>query len=196
MRRLTDEQRERVAEFVPLALKLAAVWCRKRVTTPTSRSDVRSAFLFGLMGAVASYDAARGASLKTHIYLRLPGLAVDELRREWGRAGSGRAELRRRSMRIRAGTNPYARDPTGKAHPLPSGDRSPEDGARAADTIAGVRRNLPEEHARVLVETTAGGRLLGEVAREMGVNESRASQLRAEACELLRASGFMRRAFE
>jgi DNA-directed RNA polymerase specialized sigma24 family protein len=193
MERLTDEQREAVAEYVPLALKLAAQWCGRR--SRRLSDDVRSAFLLGLMVAVKTYDPARGASLTTHVNLKTPRAALDVLRGEWGRAGSGRAEMQKRMVRIRAGLNPVVYEMSGRAHQVPSRDPDPESRARDGDMVAAVRRNLSEAHARALLETVVGGKLIEELADEMGMEKSRLSYLRAEAVELLKMGGFMRRAF-
>lgn len=178
--RLTDEQRERVAAWVPLAQKLARNWCRARNIAGRRAEDVQSAFYLGLVRAVQSYDPTRGASMQTHLYLKVPRNAVDVLRAEWGRKGTGRAAFRSKTAR------------TGLAIRLiESWYPGPDADVRAADVVAAVRRSLPEKHATVILGAVAGVPWC-ELAADLGVSKSRVSQLRAQAVEMLKTGGFMK----
>ncbi len=180
MNRLTDEQREQVAAHVPLAIRLAKNWCYRRGLTGAAADEVRCAFLLGLMVAVATYDPERGASLQAHLYIKTPRAATDVMRDEWGRDGTGRREMMRRTELV--GFSIRSALDRGGAN----------DEAEYRDLVSAIRRNLPAAHARALLETVGDGRACGEVAREMGLKMSRLSQLRSEAVQLLRDGGFMK----
>lgn len=188
--RLTDEQRERVAAWVPHAKRLAAKWARRRHVAPWVYDDVRAAFLAALPGVVVAYDPARCESLERFINGRLAMAAVDEMRRDTGR-GPG-AEWRRGlcslSRMVLTSCGQHGRESL--AVLVPSRDPGPDSRAVLADMVAEIRNRLPKRLATVLLGFACDVPRR-EIAAKLGLSQTRVFALRKQALRKLRASGFM-----
>jgi len=192
MRRLTDEERDRVAEYVPYARKIAAVYAARRNLGAHARDDIEATFLLALPFVVAEFDPTRGVSLSTHIHSRLAFRALDLLRFENGRPG--KLSHRRRAETVSL-DYPIAHDPdsvralyVGDTIPDPRAARAAAE-AEYADLLAALRKHVTSRELYVLVETFGAGRTLEDVGAEFGVGKNRAGQLRSRAVARLHAAG-------
>ena len=77
--KLTAEQQELAAAYVPFAQRLARPFCDR---FPRMADDLRSSSLLALCEAAATYDPARGLKFATFAALRINGEIRDELRRQ------------------------------------------------------------------------------------------------------------------
>jgi RNA polymerase sigma factor for flagellar operon FliA len=77
---LDAERERRVLDFLPLVTHVVG---RLTVSLPPhlDREDLLSAGVYGLIHAALNYDAAKGASFKSHAFTRVRGAVLDELRR-------------------------------------------------------------------------------------------------------------------
>lgn len=192
MVRLTDEQREVCAAHVPHARRLAARYAARRNLGAQATEDVTSTFLLALPIVVAEYNAARGASMRAHIYGRLACRALDLLRAENGRPGELSHRMRAATVSLDhcLGADPDSRRAltVGDTVSDPRAER-PTAEVEFADALAACRKHVTSRELYVIVQTYIVGRTLKEVGRDFGVGENPVRQLRRSAVKKLHAAG-------
>ena len=197
MRPLTADQARTVEAYQPhvraLAHRLARRW-----PAHIERGDVEQFGMLGLMDAVQRYDPTAGAALWTFAQPRVHGAIMDGLRRDsWPRAvrrarrwlsdpalaGDVSVDLQRRvaAAEAIAGAAP--------THLLPewvygAPTEDPHDALFRREISQNVSRAIGRLRPRdrhIVLEYYGAGRAMHAIARDLGVNESRVSQLLARA---------------
>ena len=207
-RRTTEEQL--VREHLPL-VQYAVSDMVGRIPRQVPRDDLVSAAMVGLAQAARSFDPERGISFERYASTRIRGALIDELRsRDWA-SRSVRFKARRMAACVEDLTaeldatsidalnedvhravvlNYDSIIAEGDAEDiLPADPTSPEtvmlDRERTA-YLGDAIEALPERLRRVVVGYFFEERPMLEIAEELGVSESRISQMRAEALGLLK----------
>jgi len=200
-RAISDE--EAVEIMRPAALEYA-----KRLSRHdrSLKDDLIQEGLMGAMKAARAFDASRGLKFTTYARVRVYGAMADYLRAAdfLPRGERRRAEADGREAVRVVSLNYGMRSGGGEdGNQASSGDGGrwvldpahhdpePSDGAEA-EFAAWVRREFPgrasPDQIRVLAEYYVRGKRLTEIGREMGVGESRASQLLTGAMSALKGS--------
>ncbi len=194
-------------EAVRLMTPTAVVYAKRLSRHDRSLTDdLIQEGLIGAVEAARTFDASRGLKFTTYARLRVHGQMCDHLRainfvsrNERQRAAEeGREVVRVVSLNygMRSGGgedgNQASSGDGGRWVLDPSHhDHEPSDGAEA-EFAAWVRREFPgrasPDQIRVLAEYYVRGKRLTEIGREMGVSESRASQLLTGAMSALKGS--------
>ena len=145
--------------------------------TATSREDLESAGLVGLIDAVDRYQPDRGVPFEAYAALRVRGAVLDELRAATGG--------RRTETPIQLSLDELLAEGD---HTLPSVDETGPQ--RAAEDLAArvesALRCLPQRQRDVLARYYGQSLTLREAGRSMGVSEARACQLHGLAIANLR----------
>jgi RNA polymerase sigma factor FliA len=176
-----------------------------RLPAHIGRDDLTSAGMAALVLSAQSYDEARGVPFARFAAIRIRGALVDELRSmDWvslGRSprpqevaevlgvsvselGSIDADVHRASVLSLQGFAPE----TGAAM-VPDAQRGPEQLVVDREQLGYLHdaiAELPERLRYVVQSYFFEQRQMADIAAELGVTESRISQLRAEALKLLR----------
>lgn len=191
------------ARHVPLVAHLVREMMA-RVPSAVDHRDLQAAGLQALLEAARETDASASASFADRAAIRVRGALVDELRSvDWAaRAAWPRdpAAARARLDAVLAQLpDPAAADALERAagpalllaSPAPAGEDRADPRARRErrerrECIAVALETLPERLQRVARGYFLEQRPMAELAAELGVTESRISQLRAEALVLLR----------
>lgn len=133
--------------------------------------DVIGAGTVGLVQAAARYDEGAGVTFPTFAAPRIRGAMRDYLRLRWGRKGrKRREEVSLADKRVRA--HLY--------------QESGEEGALARVDAARMLARLEGRERAVVEGYFVRDRPLGDVARDIGVTISRASQIKRAALDGLR----------
>jgi RNA polymerase sigma factor (sigma-70 family) len=150
-----------------------------------SEDDVRQEARIKLLQLIRKYDPARGASLNTWVKGRLYGRLIC-----WWRTVAGKGEWGTNAARFAVVF------PKSIFGPRECGWRVRYDAPHAEPpashlTLDEVRRagELTSNEAHVLYEAEIGERRLKDIGRDLGLTESRASQLRKQAIQKLREAG-------
>lgn len=180
---LTDAQRALAGDPRNVRHALAAV-ARWRRQWPWLAEDIDSAALEGLVKAARAFDPDRGLAFATLLRHAVVGRVADYLRDFVAPMG-----YRRRGY----GTAPrFSRWPMGKregsTEEVVWSDEGPV--GWEADALEGLNeltKGLPPQHKRVVrAYYGRAGATLKQIAAEMGLGESRASQMHAQAIAMLR----------
>ena len=187
-----------VAQYLPL-VHHAVRSLASRVPRYVAWDDLVSAGMLGLAEAARSYDQQRGVPFESFALTRIQGAMLDELRSlDWAsRSVRVKARLideRSSSLAVTLGRHPTPSEVGTElgmgAEDLPAGalagpEESVLEGERRRYLRAAIE-NLPER-LRVVVEGYFfAERLMQDIAADLGVTESRVSQMRAEALLLMR----------
>lgn len=145
--------------------------------TATSREDLESAGLVGLIDAVDRYQPDRGVPFEAYAALRVRGAVLDELRSATGgRRNEAPAPVSLDEL-LDLGD-----------HTLPSLDETGP--RRAAEELAGrvesAMRCLPDRQRELLSRYYGQSLTLREAGKKMGISEARACQLHTRAIASLR----------
>src|SRR6266540_4282557 len=167
-----------VDEHLPLVRQAVSDMSR-RLPRHVRKDDLESAAMLGLAQAARSFDPDRGIAFERHASNRIRGALLDELRG---------ADWASRSVRSKARRMQRTADELGEEL-LPTGEAPPEavllDRERRAYLVDAVLA-LPERLRQVVRGYFFEERPMHEIADELGVTESRVSQLRTEALALIR----------
>ena len=197
----TEAQEQLIREHLPLVSwgvgEIAA-----RIPRFVPRDDLESAAMFGLYQAARTYDPARGVPFAAFARQRIRGALLDELRsRDW----AGRT-VRSHVKQVRTAVDELhrANDDSHRASllfydsvylaatesdALAVHDADPHDQVLKAEQHGYLRdaiMALPERLRTVVIGYFFEERPMLEIAEELGVTDSRISQMRAEALELLK----------
>src|SRR6266550_1157117 len=198
-------QNRRVVAGLPFVEALAR---RMAASMPNSIDigDLVQDGVIGLIDAAHRFDEGRGIKFETFAERRVRGAAREALRRELGhepsmadlaaRVGSDEKRLSRTIVRMNTieATSPLATGehmdesslPTAL---VPSEPDAPDTAYEKAETRERVRRaieSLPLREQKVIGLYYYGEVTMKEIGAEIGVNESRVSQLHARAIRRLR----------
>jgi RNA polymerase sigma factor (sigma-70 family) len=180
---LTDEQRALAGDpkHVGYARARSAPWRRKY---PWLADDIESAALEGLVKAARNYDPGRGLDFNTILGPNVDGRILDLLR-EYHQLLGWRRKARADAPQVeRLFTERWA-------HWLglpdePATDEMPV-GWTLDDGVDELTKGLPAPHKRaVRAYFTRAGATNLSVAREMGLSESRVSQIISRSLSMLR----------
>jgi RNA polymerase sigma factor for flagellar operon FliA len=202
---LANHQQQRVAASLPFVESLAR---RMASTMPHSidLGDLVQDGVLGLIDAAHRFDEDRGIKFETFAERRVRGAMIDALRRELGaeptladlakRVGSDEARLERTIVRISTieSTSPLANfegvdSATLPAVLVPSEPPSPDrvyEQTEVRDRVRQALAKLPARERRIVSLYYFGEATMKQIGEEIGVNESRVSQLHARAIERLR----------
>ena len=202
---LTTRHRERIAAGLPFVESLA-----RRVAASMPHSielgDLVQDGMIGLIDAACRFDEDRGIKFETFAERRVRGAMIDALRRELGaepsladlaaRVGSDEARLGRTIVRINTieSTSPLSAGDNvdGSSLPpalVPSEPQSPDkayEEREIRDRIRSAIASLPPRERKVIGLYYYGEATMKQIGAEIGVNESRVSQLHARAVQRLR----------
>jgi RNA polymerase sigma factor (sigma-70 family) len=193
-RKMTDEQRELAAAHVHLARgaadKLGRRW-------PALADDLYSAALVGLCDAAVKFRPEDGHQFATYAPQRIVGAILDYMRVEGG-LGMGNARMMKRRndapvVMLASTPLPCAANdnrPETLADVIPSGELPVGWEIESEDAVRVLTRALGKAGAAVrlyLLRADLEGRMR-DVAEELELSESRASQLVADALAQLGAS--------
>ena len=167
-----------------------AAWIANRAAPPGTRfhEDAHSAALLGLCEAARTFDPGRGVEFRTLMTRRVCGAIKDMLRRE----GGGKRKGWKAPQSLSTEVNVPGRGPVELGNTIPS--RYADRTALLEDTEAAeaICRDLPPKHRQVVVHyyvyASSRPRTLRQIGLAMGLSESRASQIRGEAVDMLRKS--------
>ena len=158
-------------------------------------SDLVSSGVIGLAEAWERYDATRGVAFEAYAVPRVRGAIIDAIRASDWVPRKARQRSRRTgepvAMLVSLDGGRTADDNDGYG-----ADRIADDGCPApgAEMLAGERRHelvatlnrLPEREKMIVTLHYFHGVQLAEIARQLGVTESRVSQLHGRALRMLR----------
>src|SRR6266540_1428516 len=192
-----------VDEHLPLVRQAVSDMSR-RLPRHVRKDDLESAAMLGLAQAARSFDPDRGIAFERHASNRIRGALLDELRGADWASRSVRSKARRMQRTADELAVELGHEPT-RVHLatvlnydsiveqgeelLPTGEAPPEavllDRERRAYLVDAVLA-LPERLRQVVRGYFFEERPMHEIADELGVTESRVSQLRTEALALIR----------
>lgn len=191
------EDRNRLVEvYRPLVERIA--WKLTR-TLPNdvlaTGDDLISEGTLGLMQAIEGFDPARNTQFQTYATLRIRGAMVDGLRvLDWVPRLERRREKQGLATPLALGSLDEAVYTTDAGEPVPRGalleDRAApaaESRLLAADTWRELLRGLGQRERLLLILYYGEGLTLREAGVHIGVSESRASQMLAQALRWIRA---------
>ena len=165
-----------------------------RLPRSVQLDDVKQAAYIGLIKAARSFDPTRGASFKTFAWYRIKGAIVDDLRlSDWG-------------------TRTTRRDGLVPPHVLfgdVTGSEKDDDGCEWYDVVdetanvaesviadlddkaevAALLRRLPRKYREIVAMYYMRSMLMSEIGREVGLSESRVSQIIMQWTSVIRDSG-------
>jgi RNA polymerase sigma factor (sigma-70 family) len=148
-------------EHLRLVENLAKSFAGKHCNTEW-QDYVTSGYL-GLQSAMKSWNPAKGASFFTHASMRIYGSMIDQYRVEFGKKDSHKARAAGRKQAI---------DDVDFVSAKPLRPRLDE-----WDDIERLCRYLPERRQRMIARMAADGIQQGDIARAVGVSDSRISQI-------------------
>jgi RNA polymerase sigma factor FliA len=185
-----------------------------KVPAHVHRDDLASAGYAALVTAAQAFDCSRGIPFGRFAAVRVRGALLDELRSmDWAsrsvRARARRAEVARQELTAQLGRSPSPAElatvdddvqraavlslqgfTSGAAEDMVTeGSMNPEETLLHRERIGYLHDAvavLPERLRFVVEASFLQERPLSEVAGELGVTESRVSQLRSEALQMLR----------
>lgn len=179
----------RAEDYLPFVAKIAHAALQRlpfQVRRQVQLDDLRSAGYIGLLEAIKSFDAERGVPFEAFAYRRVFGAIVDDLRSflplsrdHWNEVKAGSAVVIERSLT----------DFLIERLPQPAADMSFEDEAEQAwrlRTVHDAIDRLADPRDRRIMRSFEREERVADIARELGVNESRVSQLRARAIRNVR----------
>lgn len=179
-------RRDLAGRHVPLARAVARRYAEK---WPREADGVESAAMLGLVDAAGRYDPGAGIPFHRYARRRIEGAVLDALRMTYPHGYRTRAGGRRAGAPVlrQLGAGPGT-DRAGDRDPA-----APDEAAEladAVDAVEGLARRLPAGRHREVVRLyyTRAGATLRSVGRELGVAQTRACQLHAEAVRMLRES--------
>jgi RNA polymerase sigma factor for flagellar operon FliA len=158
-------------------------------------SDLVSSGVIGLAEAWARYDASRGIAFEAYAVPRVRGAIIDAIRASDWVPRKARQRSRRTGEPVAALVSlDGGRDRDDESNVA---ERIADDGCPVpgAEMLAGERRQelvaslnrLPEREKMIVTLHYFHGVQLAEIARQLGVTESRVSQLHGRALRMLRA---------
>lgn len=163
-------------ELKPLALRIARGFLRK-LPVSVLREDLTSAAMYGLWDAIRKHPGAMHESFERYARVRIRGAILDELRtQDW--------------LPRRARYRPGAKLSVVRIDDLPeweqelaevSNDTSQDAllyQAQVREKLYSLMEVLPERERFVAVEMVVKGRLLKDIAQELGLSEPRLSQIK------------------
>lgn len=214
--------RDRLIEQNLSLVHHAARRVQRRSAAHVQYDDLLSAGALGLLQAVERFDPSRGWRLSTFAMQRIQGAILDHLRQEAGiprtrRVRSQRLALARARVEGRLGRPARAREVAEEAglatdeyhawrrdavrppEPLTPAlavriGHEPVDGAADLGWLADMVARLPVRERQVITLSYYEELSGGEIARLMGISESRVSQLRNRALSRLRGAELLKEA--
>ncbi|MSR61193.1 MAG: sigma-70 family RNA polymerase sigma factor [Planctomycetes bacterium] len=98
----SDQRRNRLVEAYQSLLKVVVQRFAQRLPRSVDRGDLETAANFGLMGAIASFDATRMVRFEIYAEMRIRGAVLDELRaQDWlPRPWRTRLDLQKRTLEM------------------------------------------------------------------------------------------------
>lgn len=178
-----------ICHYLPLVEFLARGM--GRYIDPSFQGDVYGFGVIGLMDAIDRFRPEVGARFETYASLRIRGAMVDGLRSlQWLPRGA-----RRRPSKVIDKVVPIdfqtACTPVGMlltdtlADPLEEPPIADLELAADHEEVVEALDTLPERERRVVTEHYYGQRALAEIGADMGITESRVSQLHRRALRML-----------
>ena len=144
-------------------------------------ADVYADASIGVLDAIRHFDPARSITQKAYVFVRARGAAIDGIRQRGYRTRSG-------SMREPMSLDMLlaAVDDGGSAWE-PSMIERGYARIDAAETVSLLLAVLSRQRRFVIEAYYLAGRTLADIARELGVTESRVSQIHTQALRQMRA---------
>lgn len=186
---LTPEQAELVGDPKLLAFaQKRSDWIAKQWPS-ADRDEVCSALHLAIIQAARTFDAEKGASFRTHAYLRM-NCAVRDYCRQHFAAGMLSAGVRQNKVGPKVDSLSVViaegyRTLTLGDHIEAPDDRDAEE-AQSREYAISLLSGLSERSRRVIVGYVLDGKPMKQVAQEAGISESRVSQLYARLIEELK----------
>ena len=185
------KQRERL---VINNLSLAAIIAGRvasRLPRGVDQADLVQEARIGLMDAATRYRAGRGVKFTTFARRRVTGQVLDYLRDLDYLSRDARRRVKAAEAAGIEVAAPQQQPPESLEHPdwLPGALDDPDQCARELECrrlLAAAIGTLPARLQHVVWARYYQGKLLREIGGELGVNESRASQLHSRAVGLMR----------
>jgi RNA polymerase sigma factor for flagellar operon FliA len=158
-------------------------------------SDLVSAGIIGLAEAWERYDTSRGVAFEAYAVPRIRGAVIDAIRAsDWvPRKARQRSRRTGESLAVLVSLDGGHTGDDAESH---GAERLADDGAPVpgAELLAAERRQelvatltgLPEREKMIVTQHYFHGVQLAEIARRLGVTESRVSQLHGRALRMLR----------
>ena len=165
---LTDDQRDLAANYLPLALRIAAGFAKLNPKkTPSIYSDAN----LGLVEAARSFDESKHCKFTTHAVPRIRGEIIDGLRAE--RSEGVRFNHDRPTCQLDVEMfKPWVLDDHVKNFD-------------SLDSAERMLRKLPAKHAQALRMVAFDGLNQSEAAKAIGCVQSRINQLVKQSAQLL-----------
>lgn len=179
---LTDEQAGMVND--PTLLRFAekrAEYLSKRWPS-ADRDDVYSVLCLAIIQAARTFDPGKGASFRTHAYLRMNGAVRDYCRRHFA-AGMHSAGVRRNKVgpKVESLSTVLAEDSRSVClgHYVAAPEDFVAEQAHSREQAISWLSSLSERDRNIVVGYVLDGKTMKQVGAEAGISESRVSQLYA-----------------
>ena len=158
---------------------------RNRLPVSVSDDELFSAGMVGLMNASRSYDSSKGATFKTYAYHRIRGGILDDLRRLDFLPRTQREKAKAAGVDAPAFvTLPV--DENGEEF-LAAGEKEAEcENMELMELIRNRIQDLPEKMRQVMTLYYSEGQRMRDIGEELGLTESRVSQIHTNAIQRLR----------
>lgn len=179
---------EQLEEYLPIVKKIGERLSRKLPGSVDVDDLIQYGFL-GLRQAWLSFDPSRGTKFSTYCQPRIRGAMIDGLRDEdWvPRLERGRNEEVRRMRSMDEVVFEGGRTKTLIDQIEDESVSDPGASLEETDWLSSILRCLPSTHREVIRGVYGRDLNQAECAREIGLSESRISQLHTQALRILRA---------
>lgn len=191
MRRIDDKWDRSVVEWLPL-VELVARSMKRSLSPAADYDDLFQWGCFGLAGAIRRFDPSRMTRFKTFASRRIRGAILDGIRSmDWvPRLERSRGDVAPQMLSMGQTLDLEYGDLAFDVNVEYPDPRSSEglDSVDNGESVESLLSRICDPFRTVLRRSILEGAMLSEVAREIGVTEGRACQMRREGIERIRAS--------
>jgi RNA polymerase sigma factor for flagellar operon FliA len=146
-------------------------------------ADVYADASIGVLNAIRNFDPARSLTQKAYVFIRARGAAIDGIRQ---RGYMTRSDVDTRRVPLSLDMLRDDIDDGGDGLDLGANELG-YDKVDTAETVPYLLAVLSRRSRFVIEAYYLAGRSLGDIARELGVTESRVSQIHTQALRQMRA---------
>ena len=177
-----DDEAELFAKYAPIAR-----WVAHKYATGWSLAaewaDVYADASIGVLNAIRHFDPARSLTQRAYVFIRARGAAIDGIRQ---RGYKGRKDVDTRRVPLSLDMLRADIDDGGDGLDLGTIEHG-YDEVDAAVTVPLLLVQLSRRRRFVIEAYYRAGRSLADIAAELGVTESRVSQIHTQALRQMRA---------
>jgi len=178
-----DDEAALFAKYAPIARWIAHKYANGR-SLAAEWADVYADASIGVLAAIRHFDPTRSLTQRAYVFIRARGAAIDGIRQ---RGYKTRKDVDTRRVPLSLDMLRDDVDDGGAGWDLGENDRG-YDEVDAAETIPLLLVQLSRRPRFVIEAYYLAGRTLADIARELGVTESRVSQIHTQALRQMRAT--------